>query len=123
MTLASRLRLTAAKKVATYGEPVTWRSIARVYSVATAATVETVTEYAYTVAVQPEERTYVEPDVVRAESLVVIGPARQSTDVALAFTPKLDDRVVMNGREFQVVGLEEIRVQGVVVAYTFSLRR
>lgn len=123
MTLGSRLRLTAAQKVATYGEPVTWRSVARVYSTLTAATIETVTEYAYQVAVQPEERTYVEPDVTRAAAVVAIGPARQSTDVALAFTPKLDDRVLMGGQEFQVVGLEEIRVQGIVVAYTFSLRR
>lgn len=123
MTLSDRLRLTAARKVATYGEPVTWRSIAGVYSTATAATVETVTEYAYTVAVQPEEKGYVEPDVVRSSTVTVIGPARETTDVALSFTPQLRDRVLMGGEEYQVIALDEIRVQGVVVAYQIGLRR
>jgi len=123
MSFASDLSAEALAVIATYGEPVTWRSIARTYSTSTASTVETVTEYAVNVAVQPAEEVYASVDTVGSNALVCYLPSLMPDGTALAFTPKLADRVEgVDGIEYTVTLVNTIRAQGVAIVYEVQLR-
>lgn len=123
MSFASDLSAEALSVIVLYGEPVTWRSIARTYSTSTAASVETVTEYAVKVAIQPAEAVYAGTDTVGSNALVCYLPALAEDGTALAFTPKLADRVEdSNDIEYTVTLVNTIRAQGVAIVYEVQLR-
>ena len=100
------------------GRDVTYRSIARAYTVSTGDVVETPTDY--TVRASPlynVDFRYVDSDIVRIDDSVIIIHSS-----ALGFTPARADRLVIGGDTWNVIDVRRHDWMDTPVAWELILR-
>jgi hypothetical protein len=125
MASVAQVQAKATAALATYGESITWRQRAVVYSPSTLTTSETITEYALKALVtatgdpsMPGQLAYRSGDTAQQEALTVYISAS-----TLTFTPKLGDRALIRSKEFTVTAMDDVRMSGTSVLRTFEMAR
>lgn len=117
--LDTRMRATAERLISKFGKSVTWKSDSSSYDKTTGKATAGSTDYTVTITPpEPFDSALVDGVTILAGDVRVMLAASDIT-----FTPKVRDRVVIDGETFQVVSASKVYSGSLAAAWEFQCRK